>query len=131
MSTHKPDAGIPTLTEIIAAPDADDFVAAPAAANADASPPASSGAAPAATPALSEDDLQRIEHDIAGRVLQQLLARIDFVLEQRVRDGFADVLQLSVERVTSELRDGLRQSLGEAVTRAVSQEISRLRSNRK
>lgn len=125
MSNYKPDAGIPILTEIIAAPDAEDLVAAPDETLAAALPSAPAPSVP------SEDELQRIEHDIAERVLQQLLARIDFVLEQRVRDGFADVLQLSVERVTAELRDGLRQSLAETVTRAVSQEISRLHSNRK
>jgi hypothetical protein len=127
MSNYKPDSGIPILTEIIDTP-ADEHLA-PAAHEAVAADlPPSPSAIPSVPP---EEELRRIEHEISERVLQQILARIDFVLEQRVRDSFADVLQLSVDRVTTDLRSGLQHSLAEVITRAVTQEISRLQSARK
>jgi hypothetical protein len=125
MSNYKPDAGIPILTEIIAPP-ADEFLA-PVTHDA-----AAIDATPSPAPSLPpEEELRRIEQEISERVLQQILARIDFVLEQRVRDSFADVLQLSVERVAADLRSGLQHSLAEVITRAVTQEVSRLQSIRK
>lgn len=125
MSTYKPDAGIPILTEIIAAPASE----APTPLSHDTT---AAEVLPAPAPSLlTEEELRRFEQEIAERVLQQILARIDFVLEQRVRDSFADVLQISVERVTAELRSGLQHSLAEVITRAVTQEISRLQSTRK
>lgn len=73
----------------------------------------------------------RLERQISERVLQQLMGRVDFVLEQRVRDSLADVLQTAVEGLAAELRQGLQQTLEEVIARAVSQEISRAQSNRK
>lgn len=142
MSNYKPDAGIPMLTEIIPALDAAlppaivstraiepmpriDMVTAP-------TPESAAPALPAALPVtMPEADLRRLEQDVAERVLQQILQRIDFVLEQRVRDSLADVLQTSVQRLADDLRQGLRHSLTDVVTRAVTQEISRLQSSKK
>jgi hypothetical protein len=80
---------------------------------------------------LSEDELRRFEHDICERVLQQLLDRIDFVLEQRVRDNLADVLQVAVDHLAADIRQGLQRSLADVIARAVTQEISRLQTLKK
>lgn len=146
------DAGIPVLTEIIPAPSAaevaEEKLSIPAA------PVASSipnipvipvvPPAPASTPALEEEpdmllDIsaalasdeerwERLERDVRERVLHQVLERIDFVLEQRVRDSLADVLQTAVENLASDLRNGLHHSIRDVVTRAVSQEIVKLQN---
>lgn len=131
MSNYKPDAGIPVLTEVIEAADADR-----------AGSPSHATAAGAATAAiddvpeltsllLSEDELRRFEHEICERVLQQLLDRIDFVLEQRVRDNLADVLQTAVDHLATDIRQGLQRSLADVIARAVTQEISRLQTLKK
>lgn len=127
MSNYKPDAGIPVLTEIITplAPDAD--ASSPPVAFEPVTEPVSNTVV--AVPL--DEEIRRIEHEICERVLQQILTRIDYVLEQRVRDCFADVLQVSVGRVAAELRSGLQNSLGDVVTRAVNLEISRLQSAKK
>lgn len=128
------DAGIPVLTEIIDPAHA-------------ASPPAS-GVEPVAANRLRHDESaaphetrningwvdgewSRLERQISERVLHQILGRIDFVLEQRVRDSLADVLQTAVEGLATDIRQGLQQTLEEVIARAVSQEISRLHTNRK
>lgn len=131
-STH--DAGIPLLTEVIAAPQINrvtDKSALP--------PPASSlvtkdNIQPPAAPRIDgwvEGEWTRLERQISERVLQQILGRIDFVLEQRIRDSLADVLQLTVAGLADEIRTGLQQTLEDVITRAVSQEINRLQSNKK
>lgn len=130
MSTFKPDAGIPVLTEIIEAP----VLVAPAPS------PATTAAshlgampAPAASvdPAADAERWERLEQEVRERVLQQVLGRIDFVLEQRVRDSLADVLQTAIEDLANDIRSGLHQTVKDVVTRAVMQEITAARSSKK
>jgi hypothetical protein len=62
--------------------------------------------------------------------LRQVLARVDFVLEHRVRDNLADVLQIAVEKLSVEIRSGLHKTLEEVITRAVTQEITKAKSQK-
>lgn len=80
------------------------------------------------TPSLSNDEWNMLERNISERVLRQVLGRIDFVLEHRVRDSLADALQLAVEGVSIEIKRGLHQTLEDVISRAVSQEITKLQS---
>jgi hypothetical protein len=132
MSNYTPDAGIPVLTEIIPAPQP---VLAATVATATA-PAVTEKAAvvsldASADPVRNEDQWNRLEREVTERVLYQVLERIDFVLEQRVRDNLADVLQTAVERLAADIKSGLEQSLKEIVTRAVTQEITRLQTEKK
>ena len=69
-----------------------------------------------------------MEQTLRENVLKQVLARVDFVLEHRVRDNLADVLQTAVEKLADEIRAGLKNSLEEVVTRAVTQEIAKAKT---
>lgn len=128
------DASIPVLTEVVADSPA------PAA-------PIASAAPAAATVAASDDDaespeaLERraadrwsgeqwsvMERRLTERVLQQLQGRIDFVLEQRLRDGIAEAVDKAMAGFSADIRTSLHQSLGEVVSRAVSQEIAHLKT---
>ena len=113
------EANIPVLTEIISAP-------APSAQD-DAAQSAQTHAANA-HPSLTEEQWQLLEQQIRENVLKQVLTRIDFVLEHRVRDSLADVLQTAVAAMANDVRAGLKNSLEEVITRAVTQEISKTRS---
>jgi len=133
MSNYKPDAGIPVLTEVIEAAVADaGGIESHSRANAPGSAAAIVDDVPELTSLLlSEDELRRFEQEICERVLQQLLDRIDFVLEQRVRDNLADVLQTAVDHLATDIRQGLQRSLADVIARAVTQEISRLQTLKK
>jgi hypothetical protein len=136
MNHSNSDPGIPVLTEIISPPAvgtaADNVppasptppapLVAPAVREAVIAPPIP---APA-TGAVDEQMLRDLERDINDRVLQQLLTRIDFVLEQRIRDSLADVLQTAVTGLAAEIRQGLQHTLEDAIAHAVSREITRL-----
>lgn len=74
--------------------------------------------------------LEELGNKVRAQVLNQLLTRIDFVLEHRVRDSLADVLQTAVEDLAKEIRQGLCNSLEEVIHRAVTQEISKLQSSK-
>jgi len=76
---------------------------------------------------LSQHDWERLEAEVREKVLQQLQDRIDFVIEQRVRDGLADVLQTAVEGMAAQIREGLHQTLDEVISRAVSLELVKLK----
>lgn len=150
------EASIPLLTEVItpqaaagmsarpATPAATTPASAPAVSTASA--PGTPGTAPAAphfptqalaqTPAqpvlhLSEHDWEQLQNKLSERVLRQLQGRIDFVLEQRIRDSLADVLQLAMSGLTSEIKRGLQHTLEEVIGRAVAQEIARLQNQKK
>lgn len=136
MNHPNSDPGIPVLTEIISPPAAGTAAADKAPPAPPTPPPApavpeavTTPSAPALTAGtIDEETLRDLEHNISDRVLQQLLARIDFVLEQRVRDSLADVLQTAVDGLATEIRQGLQQTLEDVIAHAVSREIARLRS---
>ena len=114
MSTFKPDAGIPLLTEVIEV-------------TAISPEPEPAEAAPQLPPAEAER-WARLERELQERVLQQVLKRIDSVLEQRVRDSLADVLQTAVDGLAADIRSSLQQSVEDAVKGAVMLEIEAARS---
>lgn len=137
MSSQQSESGIPVLTEIIATPvygiDLPErritapAVASIAVAKAESrSDPAPDSTAPRTPDGLDEATLDRIQHEVAARVLQQLMSRVDFVLEQRIRDSLADVLQTAVDGLACQLRFGLKETLEEALARAINQEIQTL-----
>ena len=74
---------------------------------------------------ISAEEWQQLEQTIHENVLRQVLSRIDFVLEHRVRDSLADVLQTAVESLAVEIRSGLHKTMQEVISRAVSQEIAK------
>ncbi|MGV8892693.1 MAG: hypothetical protein ACOH2K_07110 [Burkholderiaceae bacterium] len=81
-------------------------------------------------PAISDSQWEALEQQISERVLSQLQTRIDFVLENRIRDGLADALQLTVESMAAEIKRGLRHTLEDVIVRAVAQEVTRLKKNK-
>ncbi|MFZ6848299.1 hypothetical protein [Undibacterium sp. RuRC25W] len=79
---------------------------------------------------ISEEEWQLLEQTLRENVLKHVLTRVDFVLEHRVRDSLADVLQTAVEKLANEIRMGLKNSLEEVVTRAVTQEIAKVKTSK-
>ena len=149
MSSQHNENGIPVLTEIIGAPvygvDLPERRIAPypmvngAAAMSALAPDATAESAPRpvedlptqmAPGRLDASALGRIEREVAERVLQQLMGRVDFVLEQRIRDSLADVLQTAVDGLACQLRFGLKETLEDVVARAITQEIKKLQSSK-
>lgn len=136
------DPSIPTLTEIIAPPSVQSSTPAgavtppaPVARVAISVPPlmALDAAAPMpekpAGPA-SPEQWEMLELKLAERILQQLQGRIDFILEHRVRDSLADVLETAVTELAADIRGGLQNTLQEVIGRAVAQEIAKLQSGK-
>jgi hypothetical protein len=107
------DAGIPLLTEVLDAEPADTAAAAP----------------PVAGPTVAEPDWEALERKLTENVLHALSERIDFVLEQRLRDGLAEALDGALRGLTGELRKGLHRTLDEVVARAVAQEVAKLKAH--
>lgn len=118
MNPNAFDASIPVLTEVLA-PEAE----APAAPAPDLEARAVAG--------WSAEEWEVLERRLSERVLHALQSRVDFVLEQRVRDAMAEVLQHALKDLTSEIRSGLHDTLEKIVTRAVSQEITHLQAQKK
>nr|WP_315481304.1 hypothetical protein [uncultured Undibacterium sp.] len=84
------------------------------------------------TNSISAEDWKELELSVRENVLRQVLSRVDFVLEHRVSDSLAEVLQTAVDKLADEIRVGLRNSIEEVVTRALTQELSKIKaSNRK
>ena len=79
---------------------------------------------------ISDEQWQQLEQSMHENVLRQVLARVDFVLEHRVRDSLADVLQTAVATLAIEIQAGLRKTMEEVITRAITQEISKVRMSK-
>ncbi|MBY0570953.1 MAG: hypothetical protein K2P61_06680 [Burkholderiaceae bacterium] len=136
------DASIPVLTEIIlpvtetvdqALAEAGTVTAATTSSSPLPSPPPATvvqADAEATNVSVPEEHWQTLEQSLKEDVLKHVLARVDFVLEHRVRDNLADVLQTAVEGLAKEIRTGLKNSLEELVTRAVTQEINKVKNSK-
>ncbi|WP_339937068.1 hypothetical protein [Undibacterium luofuense] len=136
--TSVTDANIPVLTEIIepvsepvtpasiAIPDDIPVLNIPLKTESETVPVES----PAGLSVVPELDWDAMELTVREAVLKQVLTRVDFVLEHRVRDGLADVLQTAVDKLADEIRTGLANSLNELVTRSVQQELLKIRSGK-
>jgi hypothetical protein len=125
MNHSNSDAGIPVLTEVLA----------------DRLPPASAKAAsiPASTPQAPQPvspttrEIERfaeMEDELVKRVLQGVLIRLDPMIEERVRNTLADVLQTAVDDVAAKIRRGLREALQNVVIEATTEEMKRFRNQK-
>lgn len=80
--------------------------------------------------AFSAQEWEQLEINISERISRQVLNRIDLVLEQRVRDSLADVLQLAVQGLALDIKRGLQETLEDVIGSAVAQEIARLQTSK-
>ncbi|MNR83683.1 hypothetical protein D3C72_144650 [compost metagenome] len=127
------DFGIPVLTEVIPTPPravhtevepeaAADTAAAPAAEHRSPDP-----AAHQPIDSWLDEEWTRMEQKVSERVLTQLLERIEPVLEQRIKDSLAQVMQLAVEGI----KQDLHQTLADAISDAVAQEVDKIHFSNK
>ncbi|MGZ8291066.1 MAG: hypothetical protein ACXW2U_08135 [Telluria sp.] len=119
------DASIPVLTEVF---------------QEKAEAPVVQPSAPVAQDTLHQDLEQRaidtwtepewtmLERRLHERILHQLQGRVDFVLEQRLKDSMEEVLRHAVAGLTNEIRHGLQETIEKIVVRAVAQEIAHLKA---
>ncbi|WP_295991201.1 hypothetical protein [Rugamonas sp.] len=133
------DASIPVLTEVLKdepAPDApahDHPATAPVPAAAVAPAPADPAAQleAAAVSDWSESQWALLEHRLSDRILHQLQGRVDFVLEQRVKDSMEAIVNGALHELTREIRSGLHDTIQKIVARAVAQELTHLQAQKK
>jgi hypothetical protein len=135
------DASIPVLTEFVdetplaaPAPEPAPDPAQAAAVVAESSPAPAPGEGQLEARALdswSAQEWDLLEGRLCERILQQLQGRVDFVLEQRLRDNMAEVLQQSLSGLTERIREGLQDTIEKIVVRAVSQELAHLQTLKK
>lgn len=128
---HSYDASIPVLTEVLHEAAQQAAPAAPLPAPHHAHFPAAAAHHADHLHALDDAQLAALEARLAERVLQQLQSRVDFVLEQRIRDSLEEALNQAIGGLTSEIRHGLQEALGAIVSRAVSQELLHLQAQKK
>jgi hypothetical protein len=128
MNKPPQDLGIPILTEVIEEP-APEIVAQPLSVPDPAAAPAPA-ALPVGIDGWVDEEWSRVEQKIRERVLTHILERVDTMIDQRLREGIANVLQTSIGRLADDIRAGLRQTLDDVVADTVKQEIERTRFSR-
>ncbi|MDB5916165.1 MAG: hypothetical protein JWR40_399 [Massilia sp.] len=79
----------------------------------------------------TDPDREALERRLCERILHQLQGRVDFVLEQRVRDSMEEALQHAMTGFTDEIRRSLQQTIEKIVVRAVAQELTHLQTLKK
>ena len=124
MSNQAFDASIPVLTEVF------DKEEAPAAAL-PAQDALHADLEQRAIDSWSEPEWTLLERRLSERILQQLQGRVDFVLEQRLKDSMEEVLRHAVAGLTAEIQQGLQQTIEKIVVRAVAQELTHLQTLKK
>ena len=121
MSEHEPlpPQHVPTLTEVIDWPQAQQ----PAAPDAPAALPRSSSDPLAALP----NEALPNEAQLVQRVLADLQRQTDLMLDYRMREVLTPLLARATDNLIREARGELASALRDVVTRAVAQEMARHR----
>jgi len=114
------DSNIPVLTEVISKNNATNVI--------HNAPEEVSQTQAAPTIFWTEQSLDEFKKTLHENVLRQMLTRIEFVLEHRIKDSLATVLETAVDDLAKNIRQGLNTSLEELIQRTISQEISKLQS---
>ena len=113
MSQSRIDAGIPVLTEIIAAPAAEAQVAKPAPPVAPQPPERPEVVDVPTIDGWLNEEWNRLERKIGGRILHQVMQRLEADIEARVRDVLADALQMAVTTLANDIQQNLQATLQE------------------
>ncbi len=118
---HSPQT-VPTLTEVVDWPDQAQAPAAPApqAGGFDESLVLPPGSAQPVASVVSQEQLSQ-------RVLTDLQRQVDLMLDVRLREVLAPLLQRMADNLVRETRAELASTLREIVARAVAQELARHR----
>lgn len=125
------DASIPVLTEVVyetPAPAGEAPAPTREAAPGAATEPVIDlviGAQPPAPWQPVQPDWDALEQRLCERILQQLQGQVDIVVEKRLREGMADVMQHLLAGLTDEIHTGLRH----AVEQVVAREVAHIRTN--
>lgn len=129
MSNSAFDAGIPVLTEIIQAPRVDSAPRQPV------PPPAAQESANVVdVPTIDgwlNDEWNRLERKIGGRILQHVMQRLEADIDARVNEALSDVLQAAIEGMANDLKQNLQPKLQQVIFQAVREEVSRMQTPRK
>lgn len=128
------DASIPVLTEVLKAePLGDELLPGEAASGRSTLSKRAEMAAQLEADAIdnwSDAEWAMMEHRLSERIMHQLQSRVDFVLEQRIKDSMAEVLSHALHGLTNEIRIGLHDTIEKIVARAVSQELTHLQAKK-
>nr|WP_315222826.1 hypothetical protein [uncultured Duganella sp.] len=129
------DASIPVLTEVLKAePLGGDLLPGETATAPQATSTRAEMAAQLEADAVdgwSDAEWAMLEHRLSERIMGKLQSRVDFVLEQRIKDSMAEVLTHALHGLTNEIRIGLHDTIEKIVARAVSQELTHLQAQKK
>lgn len=140
LPTRPHPAHVPTLTEVIEL-DAEGNPPVPVAAAVLEEPPIFvpepapvpghlvAAAVPTPVPVLVEEPLPPVsEAQLLQRVLTDVQRQIDSMLEFRLRESMQPLLAQFTETLMQDLRDELSRTMRDVVTRAVAQEVAKLRN---
>ena len=129
------DASIPVLTEVLKAEPLGDGLLPGETAGASGAPSTRAEMAARleadAVDGWTDAEWAMLEHRLSERIMGKLQSRVDFVLEQRIKDSMAEVLTHALHGLTNEIRIGLHDTIEKIVARAVAQELTHLQAQKK
>ncbi len=134
LSTRPHPANVPTLTEVIELnPEGDQLLPVPVVLE---SPLLAPDIDLAPMPVVEPDEVLPLDVNepevsdtqICQRILTDVQRQIDSMLEFRLRESMQPLLAQFTETLMQDLRDELSRTMRDVVTRAVAQEVAKLRN---
>ena len=86
---------------------------------------------PAASNGMNDEQWHKMALEMERNVLQRMLRRTDGFVEGPLAEQFEEMIDRGTERLMAEIKSTLRQAVRESVSRAIAEELSRLRSDRR
>ena len=123
MTPRKPPRFVPTLTDVVHLPEAAQLVAAKAAETSPGQESVSASVRPDAEPAVNTAT-RDLPAGIEEYVVHRLMQRVDLVLDQRLREAIALVVQEQTSSMVPRLREEVESVVRHAVYEAVAEELA-------
>ena len=86
---------------------------------------------PTPSDGLNDEQWRKLSLDVERSVLQRMLRRTDGFVEGPLAEQFEEMIDRGTERLMAEIKSTLRQAVRESVSRAIAEELSRIRSDRR
>lgn len=80
---------------------------------------------------MSEQDWQRMSFQLERNVLQRMLRRTDGFVDGPLADQLDEMLDRGAERLMADIKTTLQQAVRESVSRAIAEELSKIRADRR
>ncbi len=93
--------------------------------------PTAASPKPARDQPMTEEDWQKMSSELERNVLQRMLRRTDGFVDGPLAEQLEEMLDRGAERMMADIKTTLQRAVRESVSRAIAEELGKIRADRR